>query len=108
MGIQKKNQVLFVLTAAMVLVILILSACASPQQNEPGDPTAEAPLAIQRVTPEESKEAFDNGEVVFLDVRSESSYAANHIPGALSIPLSELQSRMDELESSQWIITYCT
>jgi 3-mercaptopyruvate sulfurtransferase SseA len=108
MGIKKNNRILFVLTAIAALMIVISSACANPQQNEPSVPAAEVPLVVQRVTIEESKEAFDNGEAVFLDVRSESSYAANHIPGALSIPLNDLQSRMDELDSSQWIITYCT
>ena len=108
MGIQKKYQILFVFAAAVALVTLFLTACASQQQNEPSAPATEVSLDVQHITIEDSKDAFDKGEVVFLDVRSESSYAANHIPGALSIPLSELQSRMDELDSSQWIITYCT
>ena len=57
---------------------------------------------------EESKTAFDNGEAIFVDVRSESFYAAGHIPGAVSIPLTELEGRIDELNPEKWIITYCT
>jgi rhodanese-related sulfurtransferase len=45
---------------------------------------------------------------VFLDVRYAEDYAAGHIPGALSIPLTELETRLGELDRTDWIITYCT
>lgn len=103
----KKN--LFALVAGIFLIAVILTACApSSLQAEPANPPAEAPGEVQRVTLEESKAAFDSKEAVFLDVRSASSYAARHIPGALSIPLAELQARIAELDPDQWIITYCT
>jgi 3-mercaptopyruvate sulfurtransferase SseA len=104
-----KKKTFFALLIGAALVSVILSACtpASPQA-EPEGPVAEAPGEVQRVSIEESKAAFDSGEAVFLDVRSESSYAANHIPGALSMPLSEVQTRIGELDPNQWIITYCT
>ena len=31
-----------------------------------------------------------------------------HIPGALNIPLNDLPDRIQELDPSAWIITYCT
>jgi hypothetical protein len=30
------------------------------------------------------------------------------VSGALSIPLDQIENRLDELDTSQWIITYCT
>ena len=104
-----KKKTVFVLLIGAALISVILSACApiSPQAV-PENPAAEVPGEVQRVSIEESKAAFDNGEAVFLDVRSESSYAASHIPGALSIPLAEIQARVGELDPNQWIITYCT
>ena len=63
---------------------------------------------IPRVSLEESKAALDEGAAVFLDVRNADMYAASHVPGALNIPLAELQSRLGELDKSGWIITYCT
>jgi rhodanese-related sulfurtransferase len=32
----------------------------------------------------------------------------SHIPGSLSIPLAEIETRLSELDPNQWIITYCT
>ena len=105
------RKTLFAWVAGAALIIATLAACApaTPQsQAEPNRPGVEAPLEVQRVTLEESRAAFDNNSAVFLDVRNESSYAANHIPGAISIPLDELEARIDELDPGQWIITYCT
>jgi len=103
------RKALFALVAGIAFIAAILTACApTSSPPEPVSPAAEAPGEIQRVTLEESKAALDNGEATFVDVRSASSYAASHIPGALSIPLAELQARIDELDSDGWIITYCT
>jgi 3-mercaptopyruvate sulfurtransferase SseA len=103
------RKTLFVLIAAAALVIAALTACtASTPQAGPSSPNVGAPQEVQRVTLEESKAAFDNNSAVFLDVRNESSYAASRIPGAVSIPLAELEARINELAPDQWIITYCT
>jgi hypothetical protein len=63
---------------------------------------------IPRVTPVEVKAAFEAGTAVIVDVRPADAFAQSHIPGALSIPLSDLGSRKDELNPQDWIITYCT
>jgi 3-mercaptopyruvate sulfurtransferase SseA len=63
---------------------------------------------VPRVSLEDAKAAFDEGTAVFVDVRSAEAYALSHIPGALSIPTTELGTRLGELDKEQWIITYCT
>jgi 3-mercaptopyruvate sulfurtransferase SseA len=109
MNTSQKKKTFFVLLIGVALIVAILAACApSTPQAEPTSPAVEAPGEVQRLSLEESKAAFDSGAAVFLDVRSQSSYAASHIPGALSIPLIELEPRIDELDPDQWIITYCT
>jgi len=46
-------------------------------------------------------------QIILLDVRTEEEYSAEYIPGAINIPLSDLESRIDELDSSKAIIVYC-
>jgi rhodanese-related sulfurtransferase len=48
-----------------------------------------------------------NGEVVVLDVRPRIEYEASHLPGAISMPLDELPTRLDELPSERLIVAYC-
>jgi rhodanese-related sulfurtransferase len=62
--------------------------------------------SVPRVSLADAKAAYETGGAVFVDVRDAESYAQSHIPGALSIPLSELPNRIGELNPSDWIITY--
>ncbi|WP_053218700.1 sulfurtransferase TusA family protein [Virgibacillus senegalensis] len=45
--------------------------------------------------------------VVVLDVRESAEYAFNHIPRAVSIPLGELEARMNELNRDDEIFVVC-
>lgn len=47
------------------------------------------------------------GEVTVLDVRPPEEYRAGHIPGAVSIPLSELERRLAELPADREVVAYC-
>ena len=47
------------------------------------------------------------GDVVLVDVRPEEEYAAGHIEGARSIPLSELERRLAELPDDREVVAYC-
>lgn len=45
--------------------------------------------------------------VTVLDVRPEDEFAVGHLPGALNIPVSKLEGRLDELPPKQEVIAYC-
>jgi rhodanese-related sulfurtransferase/biotin operon repressor len=46
-------------------------------------------------------------EVVVLDARPANEYAAGHIPGAVSVPIDELQRRLRDLPKSKPYVAYC-
>jgi rhodanese-related sulfurtransferase len=52
-------------------------------------------------------ERVRSGEVTVLDVRPAEEYLAGHIPGAVSIPLDQLEERLAELPSDREIVAYC-
>lgn len=81
------------------------AAIKTPESQHSGEETFPE---ISRVSLADSKAAMDSREAIFIDVRDASAYAESHVPGALSIPLAELDERLGELDSNQWIITYCT
>lgn len=47
------------------------------------------------------------GEIVVIDVRPATEYAAAHLPFARSIPLDELESRLAELPAGKTVVAYC-
>lgn len=49
----------------------------------------------------------EQGDVVVVDVRPATEFAAGHIAGALSIPLSELSGRIAELPAGSTVVAYC-
>lgn len=46
-------------------------------------------------------------DVVLIDVRPAPEFEAGHLPGALSVPLSTLESRLGELPLDRTVVAYC-
>jgi rhodanese-related sulfurtransferase/DNA-binding transcriptional ArsR family regulator len=46
-------------------------------------------------------------DVVILDTRPANEYASGHIPGAISVPVDELQRRLRELGRGKQYVAYC-
>jgi len=46
-------------------------------------------------------------EVIVVDVRPPEEFAAGHIAGALSIPLSALEARLSEIPPDREVVAYC-
>jgi len=62
---------------------------------------------VETVGREELRARLARGEVVLIDVRPEEEFAAGHIEGARSIPIGELERRLDELPADHEIVAYC-
>ena len=62
---------------------------------------------IEAVGREELAARLGRGEVVVLDVRPASEYAAGHIAGARSVPVTELRRHLRALPAEADIIAYC-
>ncbi|MFD5278478.1 ArsR/SmtB family transcription factor [Pseudarthrobacter sp. NPDC058362] len=63
--------------------------------------------ALDTLTQLELNERMEAGDVVVVDVRPEPEFRAGHISGAVSIPLEELESRLQDLPAGQTVVAYC-
>jgi len=52
-------------------------------------------------------ERVRRGAVTVLDVRPPEEYRAGHIPGALSVPLEQLERTLEELPRDREVVAYC-
>jgi len=62
---------------------------------------------FEPVTPDELARRMTNGEVVVLDVRPDKEYAAGHIAGARSMPVTDISDRLAELPRDKEYVAYC-
>lgn len=63
--------------------------------------------ALEPVSREELMARSGQGKVVILDVRPAEEFAAGHIPGALSVPLDQLDAALARLPRRAEIVAYC-
>lgn len=84
---------LLILTATV-----LLAACEPP------------PAATGDINAIELSQRIDAGEApLILDVRGENEYAADHLPGAVNVPHTEVITRLDELPADRdtEIVVHC-
>lgn len=62
---------------------------------------------MEPISREELLRRIRDERVVVLDVRPQEEYEAGHIPGAVSIPLSELRQKLNEILPDSEVIAYC-
>lgn len=97
--------------------LALLTSVLAGQQGGAGEsakkPEAKAPPAqaapsdgVPRITVAEAHAAFEKGTAIIIDVRSESSYRAGRIQGALW--MTDVASHIKELPRDKMIITYCS
>ena len=88
-----------ILSAMMMLIvaILVISGCGDDDSD-----------SIERITVDELKDLLDSqADVMVIDVRSETTYASGHIPGAISMTYpEEIQARYQELPTDKLLIFY--
>ena len=63
--------------------------------------------SMEPVSREELKQRLALGLVTVLDVRPLEEYRLGHVPGALNVPLDELEARLAQFDAAQEIVAYC-
>jgi 3-mercaptopyruvate sulfurtransferase SseA len=107
--------------AAMLTAAVADAQYKTPAQTQtgPGTIKIEAPGATttavvgdelataRRISQADAMKMVKEGKAVYIDVRSKDSFDEGHLPGAISIPLSELPNRFKDLPLKKFLITYC-
>lgn len=62
---------------------------------------------LEQIDRDELASRLQRGEVMVLDVRPSAEYAAGHIAGARSLPVTELRRHLRALPSDAEVVAYC-
>ena len=79
----------------LLLLFLPLSQAADDYLSEP---VAPADLQSRLDTPQAP---------MVVDLRKPAEFAIGHVPGAVNIPVSELEKRIDEVRQENGVVIYC-
>ena len=63
--------------------------------------------SLEAVSRKELLKRSKDGLVTVLDVRPSEEYKVGHIPGALNVPLDEIEQHLANLPKEQEVIAYC-
>ncbi len=69
-------------------------------KREPGEP-------FSRLSTDEAQQMLGKDQIVLVDVRGKEDYMKGHIPGARSIELEQVYSRIRELSGAPALLFVC-
>jgi len=88
---------------AIIILFFILAACRSEGE-------AETTFEAIRLSPREAQDiCHAQNNVLLLDVRSEAEFETFHLPGAVSLPHDEIETRAADMlpDKDRVIFVYC-
>lgn len=93
--------------AALLLVMQKVAQQALSEVDALVQTYLRAKDCLEPVALEEVLQRARSGRVTVLDVRPAREFAAAHLPGAVNIPLAELEQRLGELPADREVVAYC-
>lgn len=70
--------------------------------------TPSAPV-VSHISPTEAAVLIESNDTLILDVREKDAFAKGHLPNAISVPIDELDKRLDEFSEhkAEEVVVYC-
>lgn len=63
--------------------------------------------ALNAVSLDELESMIENGNILLMDVRPSIEFGFGHITGAISVPMSELMTKLRNVSKDKEIVAYC-
>ena len=99
---QKQNFKLIITTVGLIASIGLFSSC-SDKTVESNNPTEQT---TQTATMTPLKKALSEGAFL-VDVRTPAEFAAGSVPGAINIPLDQVESQLAQFKDKENIVVFC-
>jgi len=64
-------------------------------------------FTVESISTDELLNRLDDANLLLLDARPHDEFASGHIPGAISLPVDELEAHSDLLSTDKEIVAYC-
>ena len=90
-----------------VILCIFLVACTNNTTTKSDEGEK---VMFKQITPEEAKKIMNSGEEhIILDTREQSEFDEGHIPGAILIPYTEIETKAEQMlpDKNAQILVYC-
>jgi len=87
-------------TAGMIVLVTVLFGALAASTCSAGEPKNISSTQAKALLAKDKK-------IVILDVRTPEEYGQAHLHGALLIPLSDLEKRVQEIPRDRPLLVYC-
>jgi hydroxyacylglutathione hydrolase len=84
-----------------------VAGCAGSDLLEQWQAAGRAVTSTPRLDLRQTADAMADGRGAVLDVRSRTEWADGHLPGAVNVPLGELEQRLEEVPRGRPLIVQC-
>lgn len=105
------NSSIFQTFLMMAIALLFLAACGGQNEEGPSVENNAVEVDMANLAPsidvQTAAALLENEDVVFLDVREQWEYDQGHIPGITLIPMSEFETRVNEVPEDKTVILTC-
>ncbi len=95
------------LTSAGLIAVILWATCllaAQAPQRYPVDPQTNWAIGARLTPAEELKKRLDAGNMLIIDVRGAAQFQKETLPGAINIPLAELEDRLKSMAKDTYIV----
>lgn len=109
-----KKNLLFGILVLIFTLGLVMAGCSTSKDSGPTEQSQNSEVSqqsqqgYQDISPENLKQMMGSDKsLIIVDVREKEEFAEGHIAGAQLVPLSEFQSRVNELPKDKKIVLVC-
>ncbi|GAA6527795.1 metalloregulator ArsR/SmtB family transcription factor [Intrasporangium sp. DVR] len=107
---RQHKHVFYALAGTDVAALWVLLRRVAEEHRPHTEPARRAYLGPEDTVAVDTDELIallESDDVVLIDVRPESEYAAGHLQGAIHLPLEELDERLGEIPTGKEVVAYC-
>jgi 3-mercaptopyruvate sulfurtransferase SseA len=90
--------------AIAVLSLFASSSFAQQQRKYEVDPKTRWAVGAKQTSADELKKQLDAGTVMIIDVRQPANFEKETIPGAINVPLEQLEGYLKKISKDTYIV----
>lgn len=88
----------------MLLVWTTAALAAQTERRYPVDPQTRWAIGAKQKPADELKKELEAGRTLIIDVRAPAQFEKESLPGAINIPLAELEGHLKKMSKDTYIV----